>query len=181
VTSRLPTESTPGQWCFKVVETFDDQEPELMARFIGDASLLPVNCTSERWWAVQVLSMSQRHGYPIAILFGEDNRILDLGTINREEVREVSENPHYPHVTDVQFEGMAPPKHLSKQDPRYKEMLSQVTEAAASRAFVWYVLKGSTIVDVKVLSRVEDDLLCRWVREHGQAAESARADAIRDG
>ena len=37
-------------------------------------------------------------------------------------------------------------------------------------------LTPGRIVDVKVLSREEDDLLCRWMREQGQRAESARSE-----
>src|SRR5262245_61012815 len=106
MSSRLPTETTAGQWCFKIVAALDDREPELKARFIGDAGSVPINCTSERWWAVQLLSLSERHGVPIGVLFGEDNRTVDLGTIHGERVWEVGVDPRYPHLTSVQFEGM---------------------------------------------------------------------------
>ena len=40
MTSKLPTETTPGQWCFKVVAAVDDSEPQMKVRFIGDAVVL---------------------------------------------------------------------------------------------------------------------------------------------
>jgi hypothetical protein len=176
MTSKLPTETTPGQWCFKIVADLDDREPQLRVRFLGDASLLPVNSTAERWWNVQVLSTSLRYGGIIGVLFGEDGGIVDLGTIDREPVQELSQNPRFAHLTDVQFEGMGLPKHLWKEHPQYEEMLRQLTQAAAAQTFVWYVLQGSTIVDVKELTPEVDDFLCRWVREQGQRAETARLE-----
>jgi hypothetical protein len=176
MTSKLPTETMPGQWCFKMVEALDESEAQLKVRFQGDTALLPVSSTAERWWELQVLSGSLRHGGAIAVLFGEDSRILDLGVIIIEEVRGVSQNPRYPQVTDVQFEGMGPPKHLWKEHPRYEELLRQITAAIATHPLIWCVLQGGTIVDVKVLSDEEDDLLWRWMREEGQRAEAARLE-----
>jgi hypothetical protein len=175
MTSKLPTRTTPGQWCFKIVAALDDREPQLMVRFLGDDCLLPVKSRAERWWQLQLLSGSLRHGGAIAVLLGEDGGILDLGTVHCEEVREVSQNPRLPHVTDVQFDGMGLPRHLSKQLPRYDEMLHLITEAITTHPLIWCVIQGATIVDVKVLSQQEDELLCQLMWESGKRTEAARS------
>src|SRR5580700_7397751 len=43
MTSGLPTMTTSGQWCFKIVAALDERDPVLTVRFIGDTSPLPIN------------------------------------------------------------------------------------------------------------------------------------------
>ncbi len=68
MTSKLPTETTPGRWCFKMIEALDESEAQLKVRFLDDTSLQPVSSTAERWWELQVLSGSLRHGGAIGIM-----------------------------------------------------------------------------------------------------------------
>jgi hypothetical protein len=176
MTFRLPNATTPGQWCFKIVAALDERETEMQVQFLGDPAPLPVRTVQDRWSVLQHLSMSLRHGLAIAVLFGQDKSILEVGTVRFIEVLEVGDNPRYPHLRCVELGGEAAPRYLPKQHPRYDEMLRQLTEAAATQAFVWCVIQGATIVDVRVLSRVEDDLLCQWMRAHGQPTESVRLE-----
>jgi hypothetical protein len=164
--------TTPGQWCFKIVAALADREPELKARFIGDALFLPVHSTQERWSLLQYLSMSVRSGDVIGVLFGEDNRILEIGAVVRAEVLEVGDRPQYPHLSCVELGGEGAPRYLAKQHSRYEQLLRQLTEAARTGAFVWCVLQGATIVDVKVLSPDDDARLCRWMQESAEAKEA---------
>jgi hypothetical protein len=179
MSSRLPTDTTPGQWCFKIVACLDDQESELKARFIDDASPRPVSASLDRAEALQYLSFSLRRSAAIGVLFGEDSGILDLGTLICAEVLEVGESTQYPHLSSVELGGEAAPRYLSKHHARYEGMLGQLTEAATTQTLVWCVLQGSTIVDVKVLSGDENDILCRWMRDQGQHAEEMRTQAGR--
>jgi hypothetical protein len=176
MTYRLPTTTTPGQWCFKIVAALDEREPEVKVLFLGDPSPLLVRTAQDRWSVQQHLSMSLRHALPIAVLFGEDKSVLEVGTVLFAEVLEVGDNPRYPHLRCVELGGEGAPRYLPKQHPRYEEMLRQLTEATATQAPVWCVIQGGTIVDVKVLSREEDDLLCQWMRAHGQPTESVRLE-----
>ena len=105
--SRLPTETTPGQGCFKIVASLDDREPELKVRFIGDASPLSVRIARDRVEALQYLSFSVRRRAAIGVLFDEDTRILDLGTLICTEVLEVTESTRYPHLSSVELGGEA--------------------------------------------------------------------------
>ncbi len=177
MSSPLPTETTPGQWCFKIVASLDDRESELKVQFIGDAVPLPVSTALDRAEALQYLSFSVRRGAAIGVRFGEDTCILDLGTLICTEVLEITDRIGYPHLSSVELGGEAAPRYLSKQHPRHDEMLRRLTEAATTQAFVWCVLQGSTIVDVKVRSRNENESLWRWMREQGQGADERRSRA----
>jgi hypothetical protein len=177
MTHRLPISTTPGQWCYKIVASLDERETEVKVQFLGDPAPLPLRTVQDRWSVQQHLSTSLRHGLAIAVLFGEDKSVVEVGTVLFAEVLEVGDDPQYPHLSSVELGGEGAPRYLPKQHPRYEEMLRQLTEAAATQASVWCVSQGGTIVDVRVLSREEDERLCQWMRAHGQPTEAVRSEA----
>jgi hypothetical protein len=163
--------ATPECWQIQIVNSLDESGPEARIEFVDGRSA--ASATSHPDWPVirQWLLFSVRQRCPIAVLTSADDRLSAAGSIERNEVAELADNPRLPNLVDVTLRGSPAPVHLAKSHPRFAELLEALALSQTTRRIVWCVIQGSSIADVKVFAPDEDESLCRWLRE--SAAESA--------
>jgi hypothetical protein len=179
MSSTVGPAQAPEGWHILIVASLTETETELQVRFRGGEVAAVGPAVPDRPLLHQYLSSSLLYGLPLGILFGEDRRILQVGTVVCTEVRGVSDHPHYQHVKNVELGGEAAPRFLSKQHPRFEDMLHRLTSSAATQQLVWCIIQGSTIVEIKTLSQEEDEALCQRMLPpaHWARGPSSPADA----
>jgi hypothetical protein len=159
-----------GQWRYRIVTSVTVTGDGMELTFAGGDKAVVAGGWTTQQALLPFISYSLRYRYPVAFQFGPGNCVSQGATIDCNEVTEIADNERHPHLLDVTFCGEPAPKYLARGYPRYQEMLDLVRRSNETGQPVWCVIQGSTIVDVQLLTPEEDEVLGRWMQEHGQGA-----------
>jgi hypothetical protein len=115
-------------------------------------------------WAVQYLNKSRETGWLVGVLFEDENRIASVAVPDRNIVIGYQPNKEDSVTLDVWFEGESGPMTLRTDNPDSARLVGVIEQAIKTREWIWYVAKGTEIVDLILLSADEDVALCQSIQ-----------------